>query len=336
MVARRLSWLGAAVVVACTRAGPREPRPPEERRDRVVATDQQAHLEALSARADAAPDDFAAQKAAGLGHMWAALSGVLSSQAPAEHYLEAAFALDPTDRELTRSLGRFYNMRAVDGDDSKADRQVEVYRAHLRGQDPREMSSIDFVAYTFSRLGEILVLRQRGKLLKALGTVSEFEAELRERTERFPDDIEMFALAGNFAFFFAGNVPFERERRVREAVAYFEVLRGRWSELRAGARDETHCPNTYENFMFELAEGYLVLRRPEKARPIYEELSRPREPVTRPRQQIAEISAERLARVDKYLGDLELMPPWPGDVANCIVCHAWTAEVSTRSLHRQD
>lgn len=195
------------------------------------------------------------------------------------------------------------------------------------------MSSSDFVAHGFHKLGEILTLKNRGNLLGALGTIKDFEALLRERVERDPDDIELFALAGNFEFFFAGNVPMGKEDRVRAAVAYFEVLRERWGDLREGARDETHCPNTYENFMFELAEGYMVLKQPDQARPIYEELSRVSGTVTRAKEQIAHVSRERLRNADAYVGDMDLMPPWPGDVANCVVCHSWTADVSMRSLH---
>jgi hypothetical protein len=327
----------AISLTACPRSTPApsssSPAARPDRKDRALTAQQQGFLDRLADRAAANPDDFAAQKAAGMAYMQFTLSGVLSLQAQAETYLEAAFAIDPTDRELTRSLGRFYNMRAVDGDYSKADMQVKVYAAHLGDQDPRQMSSSDFVAHSFYKLGEILTLKNRGNLLGALGTIKDFEGVLRERTERDPNDIEIFALAGNFAFFFAGNVPMGKTDRVRAAVGYFEVLRARWDELREGARDETHCPNTYENFMFELAEGYVVLERPEDARPIYEELASVRGTVTRAKEEIAFVSRERLRNMDAYLGDMDLMPPWPGDVANCVVCHSWTADVSVRSLH---
>lgn len=328
--------LALCLAAACQRDAPPVPAQPEarpDRKDRALSAEQDAFLAELATRADAAPDDFAAQKAAGMAHMQFTLSGVLSLQESAENYLERAFRLDPTDRELTRSLGRFYNMRAVDGDYSKADLQVEVYAAHLGEQDPRAMESSDFVAHSFYKLGEILTLKNQGKLLSALGTIRDFEGVLKQRTQDHPDDIEMFALAGNFAFFFAGNVPMGKTERVQAAVAYFEVLRARWQDMRPGARDETHCPNTYENFMFELAEGYTVLEQPDKARPIYEELGEVRGTVTRAKEQIAYVSAERLRNLDRYVGDMDLMPPWPGDVANCVVCHSWTADVSMRSLH---
>jgi tetratricopeptide (TPR) repeat protein len=330
----------AALLLACTPA-PRTGAPaeggaatPDSAPPRAGA--QEAFLATLVERARAAPDDPAAHKAAGLAAMRLTLAGTMSLQETAERHLERAFELDPSDRELTRALGRFYNLRAVAGDGSKADLQVRVYAAHLGPVDPRALGSSDFVAYSFSKLGEILTLRNRGKLLGALSTIEEFEEILRARTEQHPDDIEMFALAGNFAFFFAGNVPFERERRIRDAVSYFEVLRARWDELRPGARDEVFCPNTRENFMFELAEGWLALAEPERARPIYRGLTRIDGVPTRPKEQIAAVAAERLRNLERYAGDLRLMPPWPGDAANCVVCHSWTAEISIASLFELD
>ncbi len=302
------------------------------RRDLELSVEQDQALAELAARADANPNDFAARKASGLAHMNFALAGVLSLQTRAEHDLEAAFALDPTDAQLDRSLGRFYNMRAVDGDGSKADMQVRVYHALLGDADPLTMSDSDFVAYSFFQLGRILAKKNRGKTLDALATVNELEDQLAARVARAPDNIELRALAGNFAFFFAGNIPLARERRVREAVEHFEVVRARWAELRPGAKDPEHCPNTWENFMFELAEGHMVLGEAEPARGIYAELAEVSGPRTRAKELIAHVASERLRNFDAYLGEMRLMPPWPSDVGNCVVCHAWNAEVSLDSL----
>ena len=136
-----------------------------------------------------------------------------------------------------------------------------------------------------------------------------------------------------FEFFFAGNLPFGKRRRVERAVGWFEVLRERWNELRPGARDPQHCPNTYENFMFELAEGYLVLGDSARAEPIYRELSEIDPPRTRAKELIARVSADRLAHMSAYLEDTRLMPPWPSDVGNCVVCHAYQADIPLDSLH---
>ncbi|MFO0635318.1 MAG: cytochrome c [Nannocystaceae bacterium] len=306
---------------------------PTLRHDLELSAVQAEYLQRLAAAADAHPDDAALHKASGLAHMRFALSGVLSLQARAERDLEIALRLEPGDRELARALGRFYNMRAVERDGSKATAQIEAYRAYLGDVEVARMSSEQFVAYAFSRLGQLLELRNRGRMLAAYGVVRQLEAELRARTEADPNDLELWAVAGNFAFFFAGNIPTGKRERVRAAIGYFTRLRERWNELRPGARDPEHCPNTYENFMFELAEGHLALGELEHARPIYRELAVPHEPVTRPKQQIAFVAAERLRNLERYAGKMELMPPWPSDVGNCVVCHAYTSEVPLTTLY---
>lgn len=303
------------------------------RRDLELSAEQEAHLAELAAAADRNPDDFEARKASGLAHMSFTLAGVLRLRDRAEQDLEAAFALDPTDVLVNRSLGRFYNLRAVAGDYSKAQMQVKVYAALLGDEPVASMSDSEFVAYSFFMLGRVLTAKNRGNKLEALGLVTDLEAQLAERVRQHPDTIEYRALAGNFAFFFAGNIPLERQRRVREAVAHFEVLRARWDQLRPGARDPLHCPNTRENFMFELAEGYLVLERPAEARAIYQELAQISEPRTRAKELIAHVANERLRNLDAYVGDMKLMPPWPSDVGNCVVCHSWSSEVPLESLY---
>ncbi|NVB38775.1 hypothetical protein G6O69_13120 [Pseudenhygromyxa sp. WMMC2535] len=320
---------------------PSRQRSPAEltRRDLPLSVADERRLLELAEAAEQNPDDFAARRASGMAHMHLTLAGVLSLRERAEADLEAAFFLDSSDAELNRALGRFYNMRAVDGDYSKADMQVKVYGALLGERDPMAMDDLDFVAWSFFQLGRVLTDKNRGKNLRALAKVDDLEAILAARVKAQPDNIEFHALAGNFAFFFAGNIPLERERRVEEAVAYFEVLRARWDELRPGAKDPSHCPNTYENFMFELAEGYTVLGRADMARPIYEELARlesDRAPRTRAKELIAHVSGERLRNLDSYLGEMKLMPPWPSDIGNCVVCHAWNAEIPLDSLYALD
>ncbi len=320
---------------------PREPSPPRPpptalRRDLELTPKQESWLASLAREADAHPHDFAKRKASGMAHMRFTLSGVLSLRDRAELDLEAAFAIDPHDEQLTRSLGRFYNLRAVAGDDSKATKQVEVYRALLGDAPPERLDTRRFVAWSFSQLGVILSHRNRGAMLKAYGAVKDLERALEQRAKANPDDIELWALAGNFAFFFAGNVPFGRADRVEAAVAYFTHVREHWDALRSGARDPDDCPNTRENFMFELAEGHLALGHVEEAKTIYAELEAIRPPRTRAKEQIAFVAAERRRNAEHYAGDLDLMPPWPSDVGNCVVCHAYTADVPLTSLRSRD
>lgn len=327
------------VIVCSSLAGCRETvksaRPPQSelQRPRELTDEQAVYLDRLAAAADAHPDDFDARKASGLAHMRFTLSGVTSLQERAERDLEAAFALDPTDPLLNRSLGRFYNMRAVAGDDSKAAMQVKVYQALLGDTPVEQMDTQAFVAWSFFQLGRVLSQKNDGRLLAALGTVGDLEEELARRARAHPDDIELWALAGNFAFFFAGNVPFGKKDRVEAAVAYFEHVRAHWDQMRPGAKDPDHCPNTWENFMFELAEGYTVLGRRDEAVEIYRELTSIQPPRTRAKEQIAWVAAERLRNLESYVDEMELMPPWPSDVANCVVCHSWTSDVSLATLH---
>lgn len=314
-----------------------DPKRPDQhtRRDLDLDAEQERYLAELATAADQHPDSFDALARSGLAHMSFTLAGVLRLRDRAEHDLEAAFALNPNDPVLNRSLGRFYNLRAVAGDISKAQMQVRVYTALLGPslEDPGGMDDTSFVAYSFFMLGQILSDKSQGHKLEALRKVTRLEALLAERVDTQPDNMEFRALAGNFAFFFAGNIPLERERRVRDAVGYFEVLRARWAELRSGAKDPTHCPNTWENFMFELAEGYMVLERGAQAREIYTELAVIREPRTRAKELIAHVAAERLRNFDGYVGEMRLMPPWPSDVSNCVVCHAWSSDVGLTSLY---
>jgi len=326
--------LALALLAGCRpEATPIDAAPTPFRRDLQLTEAQARSLSGLAAEADAHPDDFEALKRSGMAHLWFTLSGVLPLRDRAEQDLEAAFALDPTDEHLTRTLGRFYNLRAVGGDDSKATMQVKVYAAHLQGEAVPQMSTSKFVAYSFSRLGAILADRNGGNLVGALSKIKDLEGVLTAAVEREPGDVELRALAGNFAFFFAGNVPFGKRDRVEAAVAYFEVLRASWDELRRGAKHPGLCPNTYENFMFELAEGYTVLERLDDARGIYAELSAIRPPRTRAKEQVAYVAAERLRNLDAYAGEMDLMPPWPSDVGNCVVCHSYGADVPMTSLY---
>lgn len=294
---------------------------------------QAAEVQALQARADAAPADYLAQKEAGLRMMDYALSGVLPLQPRAERYLERAFALRSNDPELTRTLGRFYNMRAVEHDFSKAPMQQRVYGALLGDQDPAQMSVSSFVSYSFLQLARIIEPADDRHMLVAFRRLRALERALERRTAAEPDDVELHALAGNFALFFAGYVPVGQRKRLRRGVEHFEHVKAHWGQMRPGARDELRCPNTYENFVFELGEAHLALGNEARARAIYEELVSVREPATRGKELIAAASEHRLAHLPEYAGRTELMPPWPSDVGNCIVCHAYTSDLPVNTFY---
>lgn len=327
------AWMAVHLSAAGCRAPERAHLPDDtQTRDRELTGPQAAYLAALADAADRAPGDFGKLKASGFAHMRFTLSGVFSLRDRAERDLEAAFELDRGDPELNRSLGRFYNLRAVVGDDTKAEQQVEVYSALLGDHALERLDTRAFTAWSFFQLGRVLSQKKRGNLIAALETVASLETELERRVKAEPANVELYALAGNFAFFFAGNIPLRRRERVVQAVRYFEVLRADWAQLRRGAKDPEDCPNTYENFMFELAEGYTVLGEAARARAIYGELSSIAGVRTRAKEQIAFVATERLRHLDAYLGDMDLMPPWPSDVGNCVVCHSYTADVPLTSL----
>jgi tetratricopeptide (TPR) repeat protein len=328
-----LALVTTAVLVACrptTADHPDLPPPPEP----ALTAEEETELQELEAALATSPDDSAAHRRAGLAYMWLTLSGHHSMREKAETHLERAFELDPDDNTVTRSLGRFYNMRTVAGDYAKAEMQVKAYHALLGDTPPLEMSHRGFVAWTFFQMGRALTAYNRGKLIRALRTVRVLEKTLKKRVEKDPTNVELRALAGNFAFFFAGNLPTRKRTRVRTGVEHFDYARANWERMRKGARDPVHCPNTYENFMFELAEGHLILKQLDAARSIYEELAQSREPLNPAREQVAALSRERLDNLEAYAGDMGLMPPWPSDEANCVVCHAGRAEVSERTLYR--
>lgn len=298
----------------------------------VLSPSEQARLRALAAEADAHPDDARAHKLSGLAHMRATLAGALDLQERAEQDLEAAFALTPHDTLVSRSLGRFYNLRAVAGDTSKGAMQMEVYRAYLGDRPVEAMNVVQYVAWSFSRLGLVLHYESRGRLLAALREVRRLERSLEAKSAARPNNLELHALAGNFALFFAGALPGGKRTRVERAVHHFERVLADWEHMRRGARHPELCPNTRENFTFELAEAHLALGHVERASELYARLEVPREPVNPARELVAEVSRERLAHVEEYAGDMRLMPPWPSDVGNCVICHAGAAEVPRASL----
>ncbi len=267
--------------------------------------------------------------------MWRTLEGHRTLQVEAEEALMAALAADPTDKTVARMLGRFFNMRAVEGDVTRAEAQVWAYETYLgaAADDPLALTTRGFTAWCFAQMGRALVHARKGRLGRALRTVRRLERTLEARVAADPTNVELHALAGNFAFFFAGNLPAGKRRRIARAVRHFAYVRAHWDRMRAGAKDPFHCPNTYENFMFELAEGHLALGRPEDARPIYEELTRVRPPTTPVKLQIAAAARARLQHLDTLAGDLALMPPWPSDGDNCVVCHAPRASVGFRTFH---
>ena len=193
--APRLLTLTLGLAIAC-QGKPRghpslDPVGPDQhtRRDLDLSPEQDRFLTELAAAADERPDDFEARKRSGLAHMSFALAGVLRLRDRAEHDLEAAFALDPSDALVNRSLGRFYNLRAVAGDDSKAEMQVKVYAALLGDQSVEAMDHASFVAYSFFMLAQTIQAADEGHMLRAFGRLRALEQGRKN------GDVELRAIA---------------------------------------------------------------------------------------------------------------------------------------------
>lgn len=302
----------------------------------VLSKVQQKYLLGLKKRCAESNDGFEELISAGYAYMFLTLAGHLSLQDTAEYYLEKAFLIDSTDIDLNRTLGRFYNIRMVDLDFSKAEMQVRVYRAMLGNKSVDEMSEMEFVSWTFFQMGQAILYQSKKRVIKALGTVHTLEKNIRMRISKEPKNVEFHALGGNFAFFLGGNIPFGKRRRTRKGINYFEYVHDHWKEMRPGARNTIHCPNTYKNFMFELADAYLIKGKTAEAKKLYIELAVITKPRTRPKEIIAEICKERIKNADQYRGDYNLMPPWPSDKGNCIVCHSYNADLPMGSLYSKD
>lgn len=332
-------WGGAWLMVfaiGCGRASV-SPRPVSQPMASAPSEPAKAtsYLDGLAAEADRAPRDRRRRKASGLAHLRAALAtGEPAWQDRAELDLEAVLELDPTDEQVARALGRFYNLRAVQGDGSRAEAQARAY-ALILGDAPNvdSLDRFQFSAWCFAQMGRILHEKLEGRLFAALAHVRAVEQALSDRVARDPLDGEARILRGNFAVFFAGHVPMGKRERVETAVDALLWVREHWADVPIGNRDPGECPNTYENLMFELAEGLMVIKRVDEAATIYSELAAVPARSTMPQRQIAAVAEERLAHLDDYAGDMSLMPPWPSDGANCSVCHAYDHDVAWTSLY---
>ncbi len=302
----------------------------------VLDEQQQLIIEELESRYLEADGDFYEILDIGLTYMYISLSGYTSFQEKAEYYLEEAFEINPDNKTISRVLGRFYNMRTLDLDFSKAEKQVEVYSAFLGDKKVGELNDSEFVGWTFFQMARAINFSEHNKMFKALSTVSDLEKNIRLRVRDNPDNVEFHALGGNFALFLAGNIPLGKNRRVREGIKYFEYVRENWENMRPGASNTVLCPNTYENFMFELGDAYLFNREKDKAIDVFTELSEIKEVVTRSKEIIAAMSRERIENVDFYSGKRGLIPPWPSDRGNCIVCHSYTVDIPMESLYSRN
>jgi hypothetical protein len=335
----RAAWWILGLVGACARPVPSAPSTAEHVANTAVSAGERSDVGDL-ARGEDGEGGVGSSDADALSSpdalMWSVLRGEPTDLDTAEAALEAQLEQAMGDRRVALAvrLGRFYNVRALRGDATKASRQAELYVEVLGGRSPSSLDFDEFRAWCFSQLGALLAQRNEGRMLAAMATVKRVEDALADRVAATPDDVELRALAGNFAVFFAGNVPFDKQRRTELAAEHLGIVQARWDEMRAVGRDPDHCPNTRISYAFELAEAELALGHSQRAESVYawivgREASDDGAAVDR---QFATIAADRMQRLDALSGDMGLMPPWPSDAENCVVCHGSRA-LSLESLY---
>lgn len=298
--------------------------------------DELARLRALAEREPAALD---AQWQAGMAHVRATLHGHVDQRDHAERYLERAWRLDPAAEHVpaARVLARFLNMRSSLLDFEKVDLQIELYHSLLDDGDTQPDVDLDARTFQFSSFAaaaEALERYAEGDTLAALRKLAALERTMHARTREEPEDIDTCAMAGNFELTFAGMIPVGVDKRLRRGVAYLETQQDHWQELSPRARNTGVAPNVRSVFAMYLAEGLLAAGEREAAAERYEQLlDFADQPDTAPREQILAVARHRLANLDAYVGELELLPPWPAGVTGCVACHSREATLPIDDLY---
>jgi hypothetical protein len=267
----------------------------------------------------------------------ATLVGNLDLQDEAEAHLQAALRLTPARspeaRETTLILGRFLNMRSSVLDLGHIDLQASLYETLV--DDPAVSSATPegFATRCFHRAARALQTYDRGHELAAYRQIRALERDLKARMRSHPDEIDTFAMAGNYAITFASAIPVARQRRLQEAVQYLEVQQQRWEGMTPHARDTVTAPNVRTVFAFALAEAAAAAGDEAAARRAYRRvIELTEQPRTTPREQIVAVSRERLEHLPAYLGREELLPPWPSAEAGCVACHSRQAQLPEHGL----
>jgi tetratricopeptide (TPR) repeat protein len=295
--------------------------------------DELARLRALAERE---PTQLDAQWQAGMAHVRATLHGHVDQRDHAERYLERAWRLDPTAEKVpaARVLARFLNMRSTVLDLAKLDLQIELYRSLLDANEGVEPDARAFHFASFAAAAEALDRYANGDTLAALRKLAALERAMHTRTREQPEDIDTSAMAGNFELTFAGMIPIGVDKRLRRGVAYLETQQDHWQQLSPLARNTGVAPNVRSVFALYLAEGLLAAGEVEAAAARYEQiLNFSDQPETVAREQILAVARHRLANLDTYAGDLELLPPWPAGVTGCVACHSRDASLPIDDLY---
>lgn len=257
------------------------------------------------------------------------LAGELQTAPLAEAVLERAYRADPNDRTTARLLGRFLNLRLTEGDYAKAELQAELYARLEAGESsPREA----FVFSCFQQATKSADLYGEGKPLRAFWSVRTLEAALRDRVEAHPDDVELAAMAGNYALELAMRIPVGRARRLRQAATHFEHQQEHWDRQSVLTRGIGTAPGTRAVFAFWLGEVQLARGQADRAARAYGTVLEAcdTEGATVAVCELAEVANHRLGALDLYSGRSRLLPVWPRGAAACVACHAEDATIEAQ------
>jgi hypothetical protein len=329
---------GFALSSSMSCVGSLEPPPPRTAEQFTAGRelsdfDELARLRALAERE---PTQLDAQWRAGMAYVRATLHGHVDQRDHAERYLERAWRLDPAAEKVpaARVLARFLNMRSSVLDLAKLDLQIELYRSLLDAKQDAELDARAFHFASFAAAAEALERYADGDTLAALRKLGALERTMHARTREQPEDIDTSAMAGNFELTFAGMIPIGVDKRLRRGVAYLETQQDHWQQQSAPARNTGVAPNVRSVFALYLAEGLLAAGEVEAAAQRYQQiLDFPDQPETKPREQILALARHRLANLDTYAGELELLPPWPAGVTGCVACHSREANLPVDDLY---
>ena len=337
----RLALIGLAGSMSLACVGRLDPPPARTSQDftggqPLVDLDRLAELRAA---ADADPNALLLQWKAGSAHVRASLHGDVDQRDHAERYLELAWRLDPEGERVpaARVLARFLNMRSSVLDMSKVELQLELYASLLEPESasasPAELAPQQFHFASFRQAAVAMHRYREGEILAALRELDALERAMRERTRAHPDEIDTHTMAANFELTFAGVVPVGKHGRLILGIDHLERQQDHWDGLSPRARNTELAPNVRSVWAMFLAESLLAAGDSEAAAGRYRQLlaleDTPQTPV---REQLRALARHRLANLDAYLGESELLPPWPAGVSGCVACHSREATLPTDDL----
>jgi tetratricopeptide (TPR) repeat protein len=302
-----------------------------------------AELAALRERAEAAPDDLDAQWSAAIAHVSASLQGHVELRDTTERLLHRTWLLDPHGERVpaARVLARYLNMRSSVLDLEAIDLQVALYDAlcesNAQAQGASAMPAEQFEFASMGLAAQALAEYREGRELAALARVRQLERRMDRRLRAHADEIDTHTMAGNFELTFAAALPIGREARLERAIDHLSAQQDRWAQLSPRARNTRAAPNVRSVFGLWLAEALLAAGQSERAAEAYRRVLELRDQAdTNPRRQIVTLAEHRLANLDRYVGDDELLPAWPAGVSSCVACHSQEATLPTDDLHWVD